>query len=79
MIRAFLLCTGATLAVAQSPEFVPIPAGSFVMGCEAVQPCAKTLPKKLVAIERPFQLSKYEVTVGQFRAFVKTSGYMTDA
>jgi len=79
MIRALLLCGGAALAVAQSPEFVMVPAGSFVMGCEPVQPCAKTLPKKLVTIERGFQLSKYEVTVGQFRAFVKATGYRTDA
>jgi formylglycine-generating enzyme required for sulfatase activity len=79
MIRAFLLCSGATLALAQSADFVTIPAGSFVMGCEPVQPCAKTLPKKLVTIERRFQLSKHEVTVSQFRAFVKATGYRTDA
>jgi formylglycine-generating enzyme required for sulfatase activity len=79
MIRAFLLCAGAAVAVAQTPEFVTIPAGSFVMGCEPAQPCAKSLPKKQVTIERPFQLSKYEITVGQFRAFVKATGYRTDA
>jgi formylglycine-generating enzyme required for sulfatase activity len=79
VIRGLLLCSVATVALAQSPEFVPIPAGSFVMGCEVAEPCAKSLPKKLVTIERAFQLSKYEVTVGQFRAFVKAAGYITDA
>src|SRR5262249_35456077 len=79
VIRAFLLWGVAALAWAQPPEFVTIPAGSFVMGCEQAQPCSKTLPKKLVTIERPFQLSKYEVTVGQFRTFVKATGYLTDA
>ncbi|HTS24801.1 MAG TPA: formylglycine-generating enzyme family protein [Bryobacteraceae bacterium] len=79
MIPAFLLLSSAALALAQPPEFVTIPAGSFIMGCESALPCSKTLPKKLVTIERPFQLSKYEVTVGQFRAFVKATGYVTDA
>jgi len=79
MMRVFLLIAGATLAAAQRPEFVTVPAGSFVMGCEPLQACAKSLPKKVVAIERPFQLSKYEVTVGQFRAFVRATGYRTDA
>jgi formylglycine-generating enzyme required for sulfatase activity len=78
VIRALLLFSGATLALAQSSEFVTIPAGSFVMGCEPVQPCSKSLPKKLVGIEQ-FQMSKYEVTFGQFRAFVKATGYTTDA
>ena len=79
MIRTLLLFAGAALCFAQKGEFVTIPAGSFVMGCEPAQACAKSLPKKLVAIERPLQLMKYEVTVGQFRAFVKATGYRTDA
>lgn len=79
MIRVFLLLSGAAVGLAQPHEFVTIPAGTFVMGCEPAQACAKTLPKKLVAIERPFRLLKYEVTVGQFRAFVRATGYRTDA
>lgn len=79
MTRLLLAMACATLAAAQKPEFVTIPAGSFMMGCEPVQPCAKSLPKKIVVIEHPFQISKYEVTVGQFRAFVKSTGYRTDA
>jgi formylglycine-generating enzyme required for sulfatase activity len=79
VIRAFLLISGAALALGQQAEFVTIPAGSFVMGCEPVQPCSKALPKKLVTFDLPFQLSKYEVTVGQFRAFVEATGYRTDA
>jgi len=79
MRRVLLLLAGAALALAQKPEFVTIPAGSFVMGCEQGLPCAKSLPKKSVAIERPFQMQKYEVTVAQFRAFVRATGYRTDA
>jgi formylglycine-generating enzyme required for sulfatase activity len=78
-MRAFLLLAAAALTLAQQPEFIDIPAGSFVMGCEPAEPCAKSLPKKLVTIDRPFQLAKYEVTVAQFRAFVKATAYRTDA
>jgi len=80
MIRALvLLGTGALVAGAQKPVFVDIPAGSFTMGCEPALPCVKTLPKKLVTFDRPFKLAKYETTVAEFRAFVKATGYRTDA
>jgi formylglycine-generating enzyme required for sulfatase activity len=79
MMRLVLLLIAAMRASAQQSEFVTIQAGSFIMGCEPEQPCAQSLPKKPVTIERPFQLSRYEVTVGQFRAFVKLTGYRTDA
>ena len=79
MIRGLPLAASVILVYAQKPEFATIPAGSFVMGCEPVQACAKSLPKKLVTIERAFQISKYEVTVGQFRAFVRATSYRTDA
>jgi formylglycine-generating enzyme required for sulfatase activity len=78
MIRALLLFAAAP-AFAQQPEFIPIPAGSFMMGCEPALPCAKSLPRKLVQIEQPFQLSKYEVTVARFRAFAKSTTYRSDA
>jgi formylglycine-generating enzyme required for sulfatase activity len=77
-MRALLLLATAALALAQRTQFIDIAAGSFVMGCDPAEPCAKTLPKKVVTVE-PFQLSKYEVTVAQFRQFVKATGYRTDA
>ncbi len=79
MRGALLVLVFAATAAGQKTEFVTIPAGSFVMGCDPAQPCAKSLPKKLVTIERPFQMAKYEVTVRQFRAFVRATGYRTDA
>ena len=79
MKRALLWAVFAAGAAAQRPEFATIPAGSFTMGCEAAEPCAKSLPKKRVTFERPFQMEKYEVTVAQFRAFVRATGYRTDA
>jgi sulfatase modifying factor 1 len=77
--RIWLAAVFASAAWTQSPSFVGIPAGSFVMGCEPAEPCAHTLPRKRVAFERPFQMMKTEVTVAQFRAFVQASGYRTDA
>jgi formylglycine-generating enzyme required for sulfatase activity len=74
MIHAILL-----LALAQQPQFVRIPAGSFIMGCDPDLPCAEALPRHRVTFDRPFQMSTTEVTVSQFRAFVKSTGYRTDA
>ena len=79
MRRVLLLIAGAAAALAQKPEFVTIPAGSFVMGCDPAEPCAKTTPKKQVVFERPFEMMKYEVTVEQFRVFTRATGYRTDA
>jgi formylglycine-generating enzyme required for sulfatase activity len=50
-------------AFAQRPEFVRIPAGAF----------------QGVRFERPFWMGKTEVTVSQFAAFVKATGYQTVA
>lgn len=73
-------------------EMVPIPAGEFQMGNEeSVESLLKAFPyakrewmedaakQHLVKITRPFQLGKFEVTVGQFRQFVEGSGYQTEA
>ena len=74
-------------------EMVHIPAGSFVMGSSesdiawAMTTLNRGTPINLeneypfhkVRISRPFLISSTEVTVGQFRAFVKGTGYVTDA
>jgi len=79
MRTALLFTVLATTAPGQEPRFIDIPAGSFVMGCDPALRCAESLPRKRVDFSRPFQLMQTEVTVGQFRAFVKASGYRTDA
>lgn len=79
MTRALLIAALAVTGFAQTPEFVEIPAGSFVMGCDAALPCAESLPRKRIEFDRPFQMMKTEVTVKEFRAFVKTTSYRTDA
>lgn len=68
------------------------PAGEFVMGtAESAAELQKALalknepliddekPVRRVRITRPFLLGVHEVTVGDFRAFVKATGHRTDA
>lgn len=64
MIRIATLGLLTCAAVfAEEPRFVRIPAGSF----------------ENVRFEKPFWMSKTEVTVEQFAAFVKATGYRTAA
>jgi formylglycine-generating enzyme required for sulfatase activity len=79
MMRALLILLLAGGAFAQKAAFVQIPAGSFLMGCDPGWPCAETLPRHRVEFGRPFQMMKTEVTVKEFRAFVRATGYRTDA
>lgn len=73
-------------------ELVLIPAGEFRMGNEeSVEALRKAFPYVLeerfedakpsrrVRITKPFFLAKYETTVGQFRRFVESTGYRTEA
>jgi len=75
--------------------FSRIPAGTFVMGrTESLGTLRKDfpqfedsrftqfddeLPAHKVTISRSYFLSKYEVTVGQFKAFLKESGYVPES
>jgi sulfatase modifying factor 1 len=69
-------------------NFVPIPAGEFEMGTPNyfrdtfgyldVNLMAER-PRHHVALSHPFSMSMYEVTVGQFRAFIDATGYKTTA
>ncbi len=71
--------------------FVLIPAGEFTMGShessqelgtlfgEDLEYFDKEHPAHRVRITRPFHLAKYPVTVGQFDAFVRATGYRTVA
>lgn len=57
--------------------FVEIPAGQFTMGSDGRQDRAakdRELPQHKVDLPR-YYIGRYEVTVGQFRAFVQASGY----
>jgi formylglycine-generating enzyme required for sulfatase activity len=55
-------------------EFVRIPAGEFMMGGAG----EIEKPSHTVRIGYDFEMGVTEVTVAQFRAFVKATGYVTD-
>ncbi len=58
-------------------EFVRIPAGEFLMGSENGD--GDERPVHRVNIDYGFEVGKTEVTIGQFKVFVATTGYETDA
>jgi formylglycine-generating enzyme required for sulfatase activity len=58
------------------PEMVPIPGGTFWMGRDDGPDDERPVHEVTVA---PFQMDVTEVTVGQFAAFVKATGYVTVA
>lgn len=64
-----------------SMRMVTIPAGEFSMGGVENDPdaAADEWPVRRVNFPRPFAMGATEVTVAQFREFVKATGYTTDA
>jgi formylglycine-generating enzyme required for sulfatase activity/uncharacterized caspase-like protein len=68
---------------------VLIPAGEFMMGVSETEEEALRnsgmrwrehgFPRHRVTISKPFWIGKYEVTVAKFLAFVRDTGYRTDA
>jgi formylglycine-generating enzyme required for sulfatase activity len=66
-------------AAAADPEFVTVPAGSFTMGCDPSDSCPDWQAPRHVTFDRPFLLMRTEVTVEQFRRFVRQTGYRTEA
>ena len=57
------------------PEMVVVPAGSFRMGClnDDGDCYSNEFPVHEVTIPRPFAVSKYEVTFGEFARFVEAT------
>jgi sulfatase modifying factor 1 len=71
------------LANAICPEMVLIPRGSFQMGTTDDELAREKVPEKFRAGEKPrhpvtigadFYMGKYDVTVGEFKAFVRATG-----
>jgi formylglycine-generating enzyme required for sulfatase activity len=62
----------------KGPKMIWIPAGSFVMGDIQGEGDNDEKPKHKVSIKR-FAMSRYEVTVGEFRQFVEAIKYQTEA
>ena len=61
------------------PEMIVIPSGQFVMGSATSEPGRRDNegPQRLVTVS-DFALGRYEVTVGQFAAFVAATGHETN-
>ena len=55
------------------PVMVVVPPGSFVMGSDKGR--SHEQPRHKVTIAQPFAVGKYEVTLGQFEAFVLDTGH----
>lgn len=85
----------ATLVDRLGLAFVLVPAGEFLMGSEesagALEAAFPTIERERIAelrdeapvhrvrITRDFYLARHEVTVGQFRRFVESSGYVPES
>lgn len=65
----------------KGPSLVVIPAGQFVMGSPESEPgrYAHEGPQRTVHFAQHFSLGRTEVTVGEFRKFVESTGYLTAA
>jgi len=66
----------------ECPDMVRLPAGSFVMGADGAEEQReglgdwarnRGLPRKRITIRTAFWMSRTEVTIGQFRAFVEAT------
>lgn len=65
----------------QGPAMVVVPTGSFLMGSPDGEPGhrASEGPQHQVDVANGFALGRTEVTVAQFRDFVRATGYVTTA
>jgi len=64
-----------------APEMVVVPYGQFEMGAQPGTSAASPveLPRHTVKFKRGFAIARNEITVGQFRQFIESSGYQTRA
>jgi len=81
VIAVFIAMLITTTVSSQKPtiEWANIPAGTFTMGSPATEVSRKNDETQHQVTLSAFKMSKYEVTVGQFKAFVDATGYVTDA
>jgi len=64
----------------KTPAMVVIPTGQFEMGTSSDDSEVETAkPPHEVTIKQGFALARSEITVGQFREFVRASGYVPDS
>jgi formylglycine-generating enzyme len=60
-------------------EWVSVPAGTFVIGSPLSEVYRNSNEDQHQVSLSSFNMSKYEITVAQFKAFVDATGYVTDA
>jgi formylglycine-generating enzyme required for sulfatase activity len=74
-------CADAEEKIKHIDKFVPIRGGTFMMGCTEDQglDCFESERPACKVTLNDFSLCKYEVTVGEFKAFIEATGYKTDA
>jgi formylglycine-generating enzyme required for sulfatase activity len=65
----------------KSPAMVVIPTGSFLMGAAAENEdrTDAQLPQHRVNLAKGFAIGRTEINVGEFREFVRASGYVPDS
>ncbi|TAL87384.1 MAG: formylglycine-generating enzyme family protein [Rhodanobacter sp.] len=65
----------------KTPAMVVIPTGHFEMGAKAgiSDNTDAELPQHEVSIDKGFAMARSAITVGQFRQFVRASGYVPDS
>jgi len=65
----------------KTPAMVVIPTGSFQMGvsADADERIDAEMPQHAVTIGKGFAMARTAVTVGEFREFVRASGYVPDS
>ena len=64
-----------------APEMVVIPYGSLQMGAprDLTSALPQELPRHAVVFKRGFAIARNEISVGQFRQFIESTGYQTRA
>ena len=69
---SFTDCTGC-------PQMVVVPAGSFIMGSKMEEEAhnGDEEPTHRVTIAKPFAVGRFEITRGQYAAFVEATGHKT--
>ena len=81
LITLFVTLLVSDIVSAQKPiiELASIPAGTFTMGSPLTEINRETDETPHQVTLNAFKMSKYEITVRQFKAFVDATGYITDA
>jgi formylglycine-generating enzyme len=80
-LTIFLTSFLVTIASGQKPaiEWADIPAGTFLMGSPTDEQGRIVDETQHQVTLSAFKMSRYEITVSQFKAFVDATGYLTDA